>query len=204
MLRPSLTVIAGPNGSGKTSVTSVLQDLGHALPNYLNADDLAATLAEPDAARLAQTRVREERDRSIEARQSVTYETVLSHESHLQAMRRAVDLGFYVRLIFVTTDDPVINIARIAQRVAKGGHSVPDDRVIARYTRTMTHSLPDAVRIADEAMIWDNSFAAPRGRMPVAHVMGRYARRYPIPGVSWPERYLFAPLRVEGYTVADV
>ena len=204
MQRPSLTVIGGPNGSGKTSVITVLQDSGHHFATYLNADDIAATMGGPDAARAAQTQVREFRDRCIAERQSVSYETVLSHPSHLDAMERAVALGFYVRLIFVTTDDPEINIARVAQRVAKGGHPVPDDRVISRYRRCMTESLPRAVRIADEAMVWDNSFAAPRGRLPVAHVTGRYVRRYPTPTLDWPERYLFAPLRAEGYTLADI
>lgn len=204
MQRPSLTVIGGPNGSGKTSVLEVLAQLGVKMLNYLNADDVANDMRsgahDPlDVDRAAQVYVRDQRDAFINDRISVTYETVMSHHSHLDAMQKARDLGFYVRLIFVTTADPNINVERVAHRVAKGGHDVPIDKIKSRYTTTMTQSLHKATLIADEAMVWDNSFAAPHGRVPVAHVMGEFVKTYPTPRIDWPEPHLISHLRSAGY-----
>lgn len=206
MKRPSLTVIGGPNGSGKTSVLDVLTALDIKFPNYLNADDVAQDMhdgsrALDDVNRDAQIYVRDQRDACIQNRVSVTYETVMSHPSHLDAMRRACDLGFYVRLVFVTTADPVINIGRVANRVAKGGHDVPTDKIVSRYARTMGQSLHKAVQIADESLIWDNSFEAPHGRTPVAHVMGQFVKTYSTPRLSWPEDDLLSHLRDAGYVI---
>lgn len=53
-------------------------------------------------------------------------------------------------------DDPAINVARVRQRVALGGHDVPEDRIVARWSRTMA-LLPDAVRVAHRAILFDNS-----------------------------------------------
>ena len=201
MLRPSLTLIGGPNGSGKTSVLTVLRDLGVGIPNYHNADDLRKTLSGPydETARRAQEMVRDAREAAIAARHSVTYETVMSHPSHAEAMQRAVDRGFYVRLIFVTTKHPDINVARVARRVAQGGHDVPEDKIRSRYKRCLGEGLARAAMIADESMIWDNSADAPAPPLPVAHVMGQFVRRFPTPGIHWPQDCLFAPLQSAGY-----
>jgi predicted ABC-type ATPase len=59
-------------------------------------------------------------------------------------------------LIFVATDDPGINRARVANRVTHGGHDVPADRIEARYHRCLAN-LPAAIRAADDAQIFDNS-----------------------------------------------
>lgn len=207
MLRPSLTVIGGPNGSGKTSVLEVLHQLGVEIPNYLNADDIAHDMSDDsknldEINRAAQIFVRQQRDNCIRDRVSVSYETVMSHPSHLDAMQQARDLGFYVRLIFITTADPQINVERVAHRVIKGGHDVPADKIKSRYNATMSESLHKATLIADEAMIWDNSFAAPHGRIPVAHVMGEYVKTFPALGLDWPEPHLISHLREANYQFA--
>ena len=80
----------------------------------------------------------------------------MSHPSKVDVMRRARSLGFHVTLFFVGVEEPTINIARVAQRVAQGGHDVPRDRIVARYHRTMA-LLPDAVVAADHSVIFDNT-----------------------------------------------
>jgi len=57
----------------------------------------------------------------------------MSHHSHIDYMWRAAKMGFQVRFYFVATDDPAINLDRVANRVAHGGHDVPTDRIIGRY-----------------------------------------------------------------------
>lgn len=80
----------------------------------------------------------------------------MSHESKLDLMRRARECGFYVTLLFVCTDDPLINVARVNARVQRGGHSVPEGRIVARYGRAM-QNLFKAVAICDQTKLFDNS-----------------------------------------------
>jgi len=132
---------------------------GHDFPNYINADDIAVGLPETGvaAAKKAQKMFWALRDGALRRRESVTYETVMSHPSHIQTMRAAAADGYRVALIFVGLEDPALNVGRVADRVAKGGHDVPQDRILARYEKTMTTALPAAVAAADTSLIFDNS-----------------------------------------------
>lgn len=193
---PAFVVIAGPNGSGKSSMTQVLRELGYDLPAVVDADRLARGLegAPEDRARQAQDQVQRARDEAIRDRRSFAYETVLSHPSHVGAMINASQAGFFVRLIFVGTEDPSINVARVADRVAKGGHDVPPEKIVGRWHRTMEITLPQAIQAAQESLVFDNS-AAGGGAVPVAHVMGAYVRHWPRPHLTWPERCILDPLK---------
>jgi predicted ABC-type ATPase len=61
-----------------------------------------------------------------------------------------------VQMFFVATDDPLINVSRVVNRMAKGGHDVPVDKIIEPYKRVLD-MLPDALRLCDAATIFDNS-----------------------------------------------
>lgn len=155
---PVLTVIAGPNGSGKSTLTEKLRAQGIEFGNYLNADDIARDLggASPETSQRAQEAVREAREAALVAKGDVTFETVLSHTSHIEFMAKARAAGFDVRLFFLATEDPVINLARVANRVEHGGHDVPAERVIARYHRSLAN-MRAALTVANQTMIFDNS-----------------------------------------------
>ena len=159
--RPRLLVVAGPNGSGKTSVTE--QGLRHEWFRdclYINPDNLArdrfgdwnSPAAVLQAARLADSM----RESALAARQSVAFETVLSTEGKLDFLRRARAAGYFIRLFFVGTGSPAINAARITQRVIKGGHEVPIAKIVSRFGRSMAHSVT-AARLADRAYFYDNT-----------------------------------------------
>ena len=157
---PVLTVIAGPNGSGKSTLTAMLEAEGVEFGEYLNADNIAREFGEVSEfiSRKAQQIVRDMRKAALAEGRDHSFETVMSHTSHIDYMAEAKRRGFEVRLHFVATDDPVINLDRVANRVQKGGHSVPEDRVIARYERCL-ENLPAAIAVADLARIYDNSTA---------------------------------------------
>lgn len=89
-------------------------------------------------------------------RQSLTFETVMSHSSKLEFLRQAKANGYRTYLYYVATDDWHINIDRVKARVAKGGHTVGRDKIIDRYFRSL-RLLYDAVRLVDRAYIFDNS-----------------------------------------------
>lgn len=65
-----------------------------------------------------------------------------------------MDIVFEV--IFITTSDPEINVARVAQRVSKGGHDVPREKIISRYYKSMRF-LPQIIEVADIVKVYDNS-----------------------------------------------
>jgi predicted ABC-type ATPase len=157
---PILTVIAGPNGSGKSTLTDLLVRQGIEFGEYLNADEIARELSGPPEwiSRKAQQIVRDRRDAALNERRDHAFETVMSHPSHIQYMAQAADSGFEVRLFFVATENPAINLDRVTNRVLHGGHPVPPDRIIDRYQRCLGN-LPDAIRAANECFIYDNSFS---------------------------------------------
>ncbi len=73
----------------------------------------------------------------------------------------AKSLQFEIRLTYVILDSPDRNVERVKLRVAKGGHDVPKDRIVARYSRSLDQ-LPWFLEQADQASIFDNSGASPR------------------------------------------
>lgn len=98
---------------------------------------------------------------SIRAHQSVGVETVLSTDKYRRLVLLAKKLRFEIRLTYVILDSPDRCIERVRVRVAKGGHDVPDDRVVSRYTRSLAQ-LPWFLDQADRASIYDNSSSSPR------------------------------------------
>jgi predicted ABC-type ATPase len=157
-MQPILLMVAGPNGSGKTTLTTTLRESGVNLGVYINPDDIAAGLSGDYDKRVleAQETANKIRDKCLDEKVSFSFETVMSHPSKIEILKRAKARDFLVIVYFVSTSDPRINVARVAQRVASGGHSVPEDRIIARYARTMAQ-LPDAVAAADRTYLFDNS-----------------------------------------------
>lgn len=85
-----------------------------------------------------------------------TFETVMSSPDKVDFMREAQKRGYRTYLYFVATDDPAINIARVKLRVSQGGHDVPEDRLRARYGRSIG-LLDGACAVANRAYVFDNS-----------------------------------------------
>ena len=68
---------------------------------------------------------------------SLTYESVMSHESHLSFVDKAIEVGFEPYLYYICTSDPDINKARVSQRVESGGHDVPEEKIQSRYINSL-------------------------------------------------------------------
>ena len=84
-------------------------------------------------------------------------ETVFSHESKVDLVRRASRAGYIVvlHLIIVPED---LAVARVGDRVANGGHAVPEDKIRSRHNRLWRH-VAEAIGIADQAHVYDNTSA---------------------------------------------
>lgn len=94
--------------------------------------------------------------RLLEEGKSFIMETVFSHESKLEFMRYAKGLGYRVYFYFVCTEDPVLNVLRVQNRVLEGGHNVPEGKVINRYHRALGF-LYEAIKISYRSYVWDNT-----------------------------------------------
>jgi predicted ABC-type ATPase len=154
--KPQLLIIAGPNGSGKSTIVG-------RIPNkpklYINADDLAKKhgLDNLSAAILADKLRQEALSKGV----SFTTETVLSTSSKIELMKDATSKGYEVNLVVVLTHDPDINVERVKSRVFAGGHDVPAEKIVTRYQRFMENTLTEAIRVADQALVYNNSFEKP-------------------------------------------
>src|SRR5688572_21351805 len=125
--RPLVVVLAGPNGAGKsTSAGLILRD-ALAVSEFVNADSIAGGLSafRPETVALAAGRIMLARMRTLAAaRADFAFETTLASRSfapRLAAMKRD---GYEVHLAFLSLPSPDLAVARVAERVAMGGHDV--------------------------------------------------------------------------------
>lgn len=96
------------------------------------------------------------RHKLIEYSKSFTFETVMSFPDKIEFLRAAQSRGYRNYLYYVATDDPAINISRVRYRVRMGGHSVPEDKIVSRYKRSLD-LLKEAIPFTNRAYIFDNS-----------------------------------------------
>ncbi len=159
--KPKLIVIAGPNGSGKTSVTS--QILKHEWVEgciYINPDNIAqdqfGDWNSPEAVLKAAQLATTQREDCLKNGESFIFETVFSAPDKVDFLKRAKDAGFFVRLFFVGTNHPSINASRVAHRVMEGGHDVPISKIISRFYKSIQNCCP-AASFVDRLYVYDNS-----------------------------------------------
>jgi predicted ABC-type ATPase len=165
---PIFWIVAGPNGSGKSSIYQDTDIEAFARSVWIiNPDLLTARLQDVEALDLyaanlqAVRRIEAWLEASIQAYQTVGVETVLSTEKYRRLVLAAKALRFEVRLTYVILDSPGRSIERVRLRVRKGGHAVPEDKIVERYARSL-NQLPWFLDHADEALLFDNSGESPR------------------------------------------
>lgn len=96
------------------------------------------------------------RHKLVECSKSFTFETVMSFPDKVEFLRTAQSRGYRTYLYYVATEDPAINISRVRYRVRMGGHSVPEDKIVSRYKRSLD-LLKEVIPFTNRAYIFDNS-----------------------------------------------
>ncbi len=160
-MRPILIVVAGPNGSGKTSLTKqILEHRWIKGCHYINPDDIAqdrfGDWNDPNSVLKAAKEASRQRYQCLAERRSCAFETVFSTPEKLSFVQAAKDEGYFVRMFFVGTDGPEINGKRITRRVMEGGHSVPIGKIIDRFGKSLAN-LSSAIPVCDRIYVYDNS-----------------------------------------------
>jgi predicted ABC-type ATPase len=153
--KPMVLVLAGPNGSGKTTITQYIETVGE----YTNADEVVAStgMDNEDAARF----VDKKRYDAIAERRDFTFETVLSSDYKLAILRKAREEGYFIKCVFVLTVNPFINVARVEARVAQGGHNVEKDKIISRYEKSLAN-IKELLVLCDILHVYDNTIEPKR------------------------------------------
>jgi predicted ABC-type ATPase len=181
MADPVLHLIVGPNGSGKSTFYEHVVFPVTNLP-FVNADVIAAERWPDEAidrAYDAAALAADERSQLIAERRSFATETVFSHPSKLELVDAARQSG-YVMTLHVVVVPVALALARVENRVLLGGHSVPEEKVRARFGRLWRY-VKTAIELVDEAKVYDNSRATPSFR-----IVARYRNGYVLGSPVWP------------------
>jgi len=157
-MTPQLWVFAGPNGAGKTTLA---RRYVAGRIEIVNPDEIARQI-EPqnfDDSRvvaLAGRQAVERRRALLEAGETFGIETTLTGRGALAFMAAARERGFKINLVFVGIKDAQQSFSRVGARVQLGGHSVPDEAIARRFNQSMAN-LPKAMKLADRALVFDNT-----------------------------------------------
>ncbi|MBU3676326.1 MAG: zeta toxin [Chitinophagaceae bacterium] len=156
----SLYIIAGCNGSGKTTATfTILPDIIQCR-EFINADEIARGLSpfQPEkvsfeAGRIMLHRIYE----LLQGEESFAIETTLSNLTYKSTIIKAQSLGFKVSLIYFWLRNIELAKQRVQIRVQEGGHNIPPDLISRRYKRGLKNLLNLYAPIVNDVLLFDNS-----------------------------------------------
>ena len=155
-----LYIIGGCNGAGKTTASyTVLPDILDCR-EFVNADEIARGLSpfNPADVAIEAGRLMLKRIEELLAREeSFSIETTLATRSYVNLVRRAHDKGYRVTLLFFWLNSPELAIQRVAERVSKGGHDIPEDIIRRRYVSGIQNLFNLYAAEVDSWSIYDNS-----------------------------------------------
>lgn len=162
---PTCHIVAGPNGAGKTTFAlNYLPVVAHCR-TFINADLLARGLsplnletAAVDAGRLFLRQFH----LAVESRQTFAFETTLSGRSYLRHFAAMKAAGYRLHLYYLWIPTVQLTLKRIAERVRRGGHHIPDDIARRRFSKSVTNLFRFYAPLLDHLAIFDNSTSPPR------------------------------------------
>ena len=155
-----LYIIAGCNGAGKTTASMTILPKALLVREFVNADEIAKGLSpfNPEGVAIEAGRLMLERiDCLIRRGESFSIETTLATRSYINLVRRAHTEGYQVHLIYFWLKSQELAIQRVAERVAHGGHNIPQDVIIRRYCAGISNLFNRFMNEVDSWMIYDNS-----------------------------------------------
>jgi predicted ABC-type ATPase len=164
-MNKKIIIIAGPNGAGKTTFAQEFLPNEAGCPIFVNADLIAAgfspfqpEIAALKAARMMLVEIAEHAKRGDD----FAFETTLAGRTYVRMIRAWRQDGYRIKLIYLGLPSPDDAIARVAERVAQGGHYVPDDIVRKRFAAGLHNFRTVYCHEVDAWRWYDNSGDEPR------------------------------------------
>ena len=159
MDKPTLYIIAGCNGAGKTTASySVLPDLLRCR-EFVNADEIAKGLSpfNPESVAIEAGRLMLQRINLLLSQgKTFAIETTLATRSYASLIEEAHESGYQVILLFFWLSSPEVAIERVAKRVSEGGHNIPTETIRRRYWLGLQNFFNLFIPIVDGWSFYDN------------------------------------------------
>ena len=207
--QPTIWVIAGPNGGGKSSIIGeVIRAFG---ADYFNADEYTRQLCERNpglpldqANSLAWAEGKRRLEEAIASRQSFAFETTLGGRTISRLLHQAADRGMLLKIWYMALDSADHHVARVSARAAGGGHVIPEQRIRARYDESRANLARLIPKVA-ALQVYDNSYEVdisrserPRPKLLLEFVSGRIRNRDGLAQTpQWAKPLVVAALKAE-------
>lgn len=180
--RPTLCIVAGPNGSGKTSATiQLLHNEWAENSIYINPDNIAqeqfGDWNSPSSVLKAAELATQMRYDCLRQKKDFVFETVFSSEEKVKFVEQAKSEGFFIRIFFVCTENPEINVKRITRRYLNGGHEVPISKIVSRYYKSLLN-IGKVIPLVDRVYVYDNSVEDQMPKLLYRTVDGQLFKKY--------------------------
>ena len=161
---PNLFIIAGCNGAGKTTASFTILPEILKVREFVNADSIAAGLSPFniesvafEAGRTMLQRIQQ----LLEVKEDFAFETTLATRSYVSLIKKAKLKGYKITLLYFWLRSPEFAKQRVAKRVSKGGHNIPDEIVERRFYRGIANLLNLYIPIVDHWTVIDNMDVVP-------------------------------------------
>ncbi|MDR1125349.1 MAG: zeta toxin family protein [Deltaproteobacteria bacterium] len=157
-------IIAGPNGAGKTTFARQFIPATLNITQFVNADLIAYGLSpfapEREAIQAGKLMLRQI-EKLVNQGESFCFETTLAGRSYARMIPAWQAKGFVARLVFLSLDNVEMAIARVAERVTQGGHSIPEAVIRRRFTAGWANFQNLYKNLVDNWAWYDNSGKSP-------------------------------------------
>lgn len=182
---PTVVVLGGINGAGKTTSSRRLLADRLQLLSFVNADDIARGLNAfaPEQVAFEAGRVMLQRLEELsKAKQDFAFESTLAGKGYVRFLKDRKSEGYRVEMYYFFLPSAEDAVQRVAERVVRGGHHIPEETIRMRYHRSIGNFWSLYRPLADEWYIFDNG-----GRYPVLTATGQGSfEPSPADEILWP------------------
>ena len=164
-MNPTLYIIAGCNGAGKTTASFTILPEILGVKEFINADEIAKGLSpfQPEKVAIEAGRIMLNRiDELISKKHDFAFETTLSTRSYVGKIRQAKKLGYKIVLVFFWLESVELAKERVAIRVSEGGHNIPEETIVRRYHKGLHNFFHLYKEMVDEWLFINNTEGPPQ------------------------------------------